>query len=107
VADLARQFEFVQSQWLNNANFPNGQVVGPSQPYGPPAPGTPADGPDPIVGEHDDGADDALHQASGMHPFAILTELVTVSGGEYFFSPSINAMKMIASGATTSSPKAS
>jgi len=107
VADVARQFELVQSNWLNNPNFPNGQVAGQNQPYGPPAPGTPADGPDPLVGEHDNGAEDALHQPGAIHAFGILTELVTVSGGEYFFAPAIAALKRLASGvkaSTTQTP---
>lgn len=58
VADVARQFEFVQSNWLNNPNFPNGGAPGaPGGPYTPPVAGTLADGPDPIVGEHDAGAE--------------------------------------------------
>jgi len=102
VADVARQFEFVQRQWLNNANFPSGQVIGPNQPYGPPQSGTPADGPDPIAGEHDANAQDALHQPSGVHAFGLISELINVSAGEYFFCPSIRAIQRLASGATAS-----
>jgi deferrochelatase/peroxidase EfeB len=39
VADPVRQFEFVESNWMNNPNFPNGQKTGLGQPYGPAAAG--------------------------------------------------------------------
>lgn len=97
LADLDRQFEFVQRQWLNEPNFPNGQPKPGG--YNPPLQGPP-DGPDPIVGEHDAGEQCLLVQASGQHPFPIISELVTVTGGEYFFIPSLSALKAIAAGAT-------
>jgi Dyp-type peroxidase family len=105
VADPARQFEFVQARWLNDPNFPNGATPpGPNQPYGPPpTPGEPGDGPDPLAGEFDAGAQDALRQPSGIHPFAVNREVVTVTGGEYFFAPSLVALKRLAAGATSSS----
>jgi hypothetical protein len=107
VADLARQFEFIQRQWLNDPNFPNGSVPpGAGQPYGPPTPGEPGDGPDPLVGEFDAGSPDALHQPSGGHQFAVNQELVSVSAGEYFFAPSLVALQRLADGATTSTPTA-
>jgi len=104
VADVDRQFEFVQRQWLNDPNFPNGAVPpGPQQPYGPPpTPGEPSDGPDPLAGEFDPGSEDALHQPSGVHQFAVNREIVTVSAGEYFFVPSLAALARLAKGATTS-----
>lgn len=109
VADVARQFEFVQRQWLNDANFPNGaQPPGPAQPYGPSPTGEPADGPDPLAGEFDAGSQDALHQPSGTHPFPVNREIVTVSAGEYFFAPSIAALMQIAHGGkqkTSGAPK--
>jgi Dyp-type peroxidase family len=106
VADPARQFEFIQRQWLNDANFPNGATPpGPNQPYGPPpTPGEPGDGPDPLAGEFDAGGQDALHQPSGVHPFAVMHKVVTVTGGEYFFAPSLSALKRLAEGAIASSP---
>lgn len=101
VSDLARQFEFVQQNWLNNANFPNGQVTTPGQGYQPPTT-EPPDGPDPIVGEHDDASPVAFHQLGGVRPLPILTEVVTNAGGEYFFCPSISAITKLAGGATAS-----
>jgi Dyp-type peroxidase family len=96
VADLARQFEFVQRQWLNDPNFPGGAPAPtPAGPYAPPASGDP-DGPDPIVGEHDDNVPCVLRQPGGAHPFPIFTELVTVTAGEYFFLPSLSALQQLA-----------
>jgi Dyp-type peroxidase family len=107
VGDLDRQFEFVQRKWLNDPNFPTGgQPAAPTDPYTPPPPGTPADGPDPVVGEFDAGAQDTLHQPGGVHPFALMHEVVTVTGGEYFFAPSLQALKRLADGSTASTVEA-
>jgi Dyp-type peroxidase family len=96
IADPVRQFEFVQSNWANNPNFPNGGAPGvPGGQYTPPAPGIAPDGPDPLAGEFDVGASDSLHQPSGLHTLS-LAEVVTVSAGEYFFVPSIKALRQLA-----------
>jgi Dyp-type peroxidase family len=93
VSDVARQFEFVQSNWMNNPNFPIGSVPAePNGPYAPPTPGTPAGGPDPVVGEHDPNAVDTLAQGSTNVAFPLGTELVSVTAGEYFFLPSISSL---------------
>jgi Dyp-type peroxidase family len=105
VADLDRGFEFVQRQWMNDPNFPNGSIPpsGGGGQYDPPAtPGEPGDGPDPIAGEFDPGAEDALHQPSGIHPFTLIQEVVRVTAGEYFFTPSIAALTRLADGARKS-----
>jgi len=97
VGDLVRQFEFVQSNWINNPNFPIGSVpTQPGGPYQPPTPGTPAGGPDPVMGEHDDNATDTLVQPAGTVSFPLGHELVKVTAGEYFFLPSISALSAIA-----------
>jgi Dyp-type peroxidase family len=93
VSDVARQFEFIQRHWLSDPNFPSGGT--PSTPggeYSPPVSGGAPDGPDPVVGQHDEGAVDALHQPGGVHTFALGPEVVSVSAGEYFFAPSIGAL---------------
>lgn len=94
VADLSRQFEFVQNIWMNNPNFPiGGAPPQPGSPYGPPpTPGTLPGGPDPVVGEHDANAQCVLQQPSGTHPFPVSTELVHVTAGEYFFLPALSAL---------------
>jgi Dyp-type peroxidase family len=97
-ADLFRQFEFVQQQWIN---------------YGLDA----HSGSDacPIVGNHAQGAQAAANsKASAPHakfvipaptgashpPFVLnkLPQFVEVRGGEYFFVPSLTALTMLAMG---------
>jgi Dyp-type peroxidase family len=104
VADLDRQFEFVQRKWLNDRNFPVGVKTTPGTPYAAPT-NTPGDGVDPIVGQHDTGDQDLLHQTSGAHAFALPAEVVSVSAGEYFFAPSVSAIVRLGQGATSSTPK--
>lgn len=99
VGDLDRQFEFVQRQWLNDPNFPGGLPTPTG--YGPPAQGAP-DGPDPVVGEHDDsGATCVLQQPSGQHPFPLNQQPVRVTAGEYFLLPSLQAITALAAGTLT------
>jgi Dyp-type peroxidase family len=100
ICDPNRQFEFVQQQWLNSPNFPNGQAPPSLGPYGPPASGNP-DGPDPVVGEHPNPAMCLLVQASGQHPFNLSNQVVRLTGGEYFFLPSLSAISAIAGGASS------
>jgi Dyp-type peroxidase family len=104
VGDLDRQFEFVQRQWLNDPNFPNGSSANAGSPYGPPLTGVAADGPDPLVGEFDSGVTDTLHQPGGTHSFPALPDLVTLSAGEYFYLPALLAISRLANGASSSSP---
>ena len=100
VSDLDQQFEFIQRQWLNSANFPNG-LPGPAPgPYAP-SPQSPPDGPDPIVGEGTAGQNCRLVQPSGAHPFPIIAQLVSVTAGEYFYVPSLSAIAALASGTTS------
>lgn len=93
VGDIARQFEFVQRQWLDNANFPGGTPAPTG--YGPPVQGAP-DGPDPVVGRHDDGAACAYQQAAGPHPMPLGVPPVRVTAGEYFLLPSLSALAALA-----------
>jgi Dyp-type peroxidase family len=93
VADVARQFEFVQSNWLNNENFPRGSSpASQGGNYGPPPSGIPADGPDPVVGEGNAGKSVQLHQPSGLHQLSLAQDFVHVSAGEYFFLPALDAL---------------
>jgi Dyp-type peroxidase family len=84
-ASIARQFEFVQSQWLNRGNaFTLGEdedvLIGPQDGTGP-------------------------HKMTipGNPPFFLgpLQRVVTVKGGEYFFVPGINGLEFIASTAAS------
>ena len=81
-ANLARGFEFVQSQWANGGNaFRLGQdqdvILGPQDTVGP-----------------------AKMTVPGEPPFFLgpLSRLVTVRGGEYYFTPGINGLHHLAAG---------
>jgi len=100
VGDIARQFEFVQRQWLDDPNFPSGSAPASGGGYGPPSQGEP-DGPDPVVGHHDAGATCTLHQPSGNHAFPLPDELVTMTAGEYFFLPSLSALTLLGTDQTS------
>ncbi len=74
-ADIAKQFEFTQSQWANDDGFAR-----------------PATGADPVIGQggslgqtHRAGWDDAT--APTQQSF--FGDFVTLKGGEYFFAPSL------------------
>jgi len=98
VADLDRQFEFIQRNWMNNPNFPiGGQPAEPGGKYTPPEPGVLAGGPDPVVGEHDASAQCVLQQSNAQHPFPVASEVVHVTAGEYFLLPSISSLASITS----------
>ncbi len=75
-ASIERQFEFVQRKWLNW-----GQFDGLSN------------DPDPITGP--DGRDFTWQQRTGPRRYTNLPRFVTVRGGEYFFLPSITAMRFL------------
>ena len=75
-ASIERQFEFVQRKWLNW-----GQFDGLSN------------DPDPITGP--DGRNFTWQRRTGPRPYPGLPRFVTVCGGEYFFLPSITAMRFL------------
>ena len=89
-ASLFRQYEFVQQQWLNyglDSNAGNDTC--------------------PIVGNHSTGADGpkakfviASDPKTGRPPFIVegIPQFVETRGGEYFFVPSMTALRMIGMG---------
>lgn len=84
-ASLFRQFEFVQQQWLQyGLDFNAGNDTCP------------------ITGAHEAGAKFVVpaDPASGKPPFimADLPQFVEARGGDYFFIPSMTALRMIAQG---------
>jgi Dyp-type peroxidase family len=96
VVDVVRQFEFVQRTWMNNENFPKGaKPPAGGNDYTPPSQGVPGDGPDPIVGEGNAGKTLQLHQAAATHQIQLTGDVVKVTAGEYFFCPSIDALKVL------------
>ncbi|MGJ7506630.1 hypothetical protein [Variovorax sp. GT1P44] len=76
------QFEFVQRAWVNNPNFPPGAVGG-------------VPGEDPIIAQSASGP----FQFSPGSAAGSVNHFVTTTGGEYFFSPSIDALRRLGSGA--------
>ncbi len=79
-SDIARQFEFVQHSWVNDADFPQ-----------------PGDGKDPIIAQDPtpspiSGCPFHVTQKAGTCPVDI-KRFVKTRGGAYFFSPSIDALK--------------
>jgi deferrochelatase/peroxidase EfeB len=84
-ASLSRQFEFVQQQWINyGLDFSAGNDSCP------------------LTGNHGKGAKFviAADPASGNPPFiaANLPQFVSTRGGDYFFVPSMTALRMIGMG---------
>ena len=84
-ASLFRQFEFVQQQWMQyGASFNVGNDT------------------DPLVGLRRDGAKFVIpgDAARGRMPFicANIPQFVETRGGEYFFVPSLTALREIAQG---------
>lgn len=86
--DIGRQFEFVQSTWVNSMKFD----------------GLYAD-PDPLIGPHPVGDHVDPAQVSNFveqrcpvrHRVKELPRFVTTRGGAYFFMPGISALKYLAS----------
>ena len=84
--DIESHFEFVQQRWVNDPTFP------PNPSGAPNLPGAP--GEDPIIAQSPSGlmlVDSARTPVDVQH-------FVTVTGGEYFFSPSVRALRRIGDG---------
>lgn len=90
-ANLGQQFEFIQSKWCNDPNFPTGPTQQPSTGYVP-SPNEPADGPDPIIGQHHGQGADQLKTPQGEHQLMLL-QFTKVRAGAYFLSPTIPAIR--------------
>jgi deferrochelatase/peroxidase EfeB len=91
-ANIARQFEFVQSAWIASAKF--GALSGEQDPLlgnREPFPTTPVASPQPTDGFSRPGAPPQCRHATGLPQF------VRVCGGAYFFLPGLTALKWIAS----------
>lgn len=78
-ASIRRQFEFVQSVWLNGGQFiaATGQT-------------------DPIAGTNDGGGDMTIPRHPVRRRLQGLPRFVVTRGGEYLFMPSLQALKWIA-----------
>lgn len=80
-ASIERQFEFVQRQWLNWVQFDG---LG--------------NDPDPITGPG--GGTFTWQRRTGPRPFRDLPRFVTARGGEYFFLPSVTALRFLSNPAS-------
>jgi deferrochelatase/peroxidase EfeB len=79
--DLERQFEFVQSQWVNNPKFP-------------PFPTGVTPGQDPIISQSPIGS----YQLDPLKPNISVRHFITTTGGEYFLAPCIDALQKLGDG---------
>jgi deferrochelatase/peroxidase EfeB len=95
VANISRQFEFVQNAWLMSTKF-NGLTEESDPLLG----NREAVGDCPVTGNFSIPRDGRVpRRLTGMPQF------VTVRGGEYFFLPSLRALRYIARGGKTGSPR--
>jgi Dyp-type peroxidase family len=79
-ARLERQFEFIQSQWVNKGQFFDG----------------PIDDKDPIVGANDGSGRFTIPQEPIRRRLQGLPAFVVTRGGEYFFGPGLRALRWLA-----------
>ena len=81
-ARIEMQFEVIQRDWINSSEF-LGQVGA---------------GRCPLTGANGGTPQDRFLEASAIAPISGIPSFVTMKGGDYFFVPSINALKAIATG---------
>ncbi|MGV9345891.1 Dyp-type peroxidase [Streptomyces spiralis] len=77
-AHLGRQFEFVQSEWLNDSVFFGG-----------------GDGKDPVTGSQDGSTGFTVPRRPVRRRLAALPRFVVTRGGEYCFLPSLSALRRL------------
>ncbi len=78
-AHLGRQFEFVQSQWINDGVFFGGE-----------------DAKDPIVGSNEEGTSFTVPRRPVRRRLQGLPRFVVTRGGEYCFMPGLRALRWLA-----------
>ena len=78
-ANLDRQFEFVQSEWVNNGLFIGAR--GDS---------------DPVAGSNDESGQFTIPQQPIRRRLKGLPQFVVTRGGEYFFAPGLRALRWLA-----------
>ena len=79
-ARLERQFEFIQSEWVNKGQFFDG----------------PLGDKDPIVGANDGSSRFTIPQEPIRRRLQGLPAFVVTRGGEYFFAPGLRALRWLA-----------
>jgi Dyp-type peroxidase family len=77
-ASIERQFEFVQQSWVNKTDFPE-----------------PGQGIDPIIGQPATNTERHVTLPELPQPLG-LEQFVRMTGGQYFFQPSISALRQLA-----------
>jgi len=80
-SSIRRQFEFVQSRWVNDPNFPRNDS-----------------GQDPVIAQNATPGSFTLPGGQPNH-IALMQRFVTTTGGDYFFQPSLAALKRLAGSA--------
>jgi Dyp-type peroxidase family len=75
---IERQFEFIQRRWVNDPNFPK-----------------PGSGHDPVMSQVEKREPLAIPGTRTGH-VALMQRFVTTTGGEYFFQPSVSALRHLA-----------
>lgn len=78
-AHLGRQFEFVQSEWMNDGTFFGGEATR-----------------DPIAGSNDEGGEFTVPRRPVRQRLTGLSRFVVTRGGEYAFLPGLRALRWIA-----------
>ncbi|CAN5436223.1 Dyp-type peroxidase [soil metagenome] len=81
---IADKFEFLQQTWVNDRDFPS-----------PVAQGGPRPGQDPIIAQRDGEREFDIPGVRKSH-IKLMERWVTTTGGDYFFSPSIQALRTLA-----------
>jgi Dyp-type peroxidase family len=81
-SSIERQFEFVQSRWVNDDDFPRR-----------------GDGVDPLVSQRGGNRQFSLPGGRPDH-VALMQRFVTTTGGAYLFAPSLSALRQLADGTT-------
>ena len=80
-SSIRRQFEFVQSRWVNDPNFPRNDS-----------------GQDPVIAQNATPGSFTLPGGQPNH-IALMQRFVTTTGGDYFFQPSLAALQRLAGSA--------
>ncbi len=80
-SSIRRQFEFVQSRWVIDPNFPRTDA-----------------GQDPVIAQNATPGSFTLPGGQPNH-IALMQRFVTTTGGDYFFQPSLAALQRLAGGA--------
>ena len=79
---IEMQFEILQGKWLNGGEFLGQAGLGVC----------------PLTGNHDDTRDDRFLAPGAAAPITGIPNFVTMRGGDYFFLPSMEALRKIAAG---------